>query len=199
MARIKEPGGEVLVRGVRSRVGPDRAAKPWSSPSLPANVRAGRRDWLQESSAAPPSRLFDASARLSLTGCVPAEPASVSPRPATLPQRVEKLNSAPCWLAAHDGQLSHGLCDFRLITPQEVCRRRLVTAFSLRTFAQGEPRRGSSDGITAVQVRERASAFAAAFALRKTPPGLPWAPTCGPPAAGLRTHMNHAMAGSQTP
>src|SRR5690606_37692583 len=51
------------------------------------------RDLRRYGPIAPPlSRLFDASARLSLAGCVPAASASVSPRRCTLPQAGRELN-----------------------------------------------------------------------------------------------------------
>ena len=67
-------------------------------------VMFNRHQWLKKnrpacSVAGPPNhaglkRHSDASARVSLTGCVPAEPASVSPRSARMPQLQHSVTTA---------------------------------------------------------------------------------------------------------
>jgi hypothetical protein len=76
---------------MRSRRDPrPREDKPRSQP---ARIFASLKR-LGGDSLAPPICLFDASTRLSLAGCVPAVPASVSPRAERVPQAAGKLNSA---------------------------------------------------------------------------------------------------------
>jgi len=175
--RYVERDGEL-----RSLVLPDRRAKPsYDFQSFP--VVAQNRPACSVTASpnhAGRNRHSDASARVSLAGCVPAEPASVFPRSARMPQRPQfvtcLINAANCGM-----KIVRFFPIERSLAPRSSCSRSLhvSTANSRSEWMQMTCMnrfwnfRKTSPVVGCLSVTRRQGptpAASAAFAARKAPP-----------------------------